>query len=128
MRGTVPADKLSDGERTAIAFAYFVTSLEGDGENIANTIVYIDDPISSLDSNHVYAVYALIQERLETSLQLLVSTHNSEFFNLLKSRWLKDTALRTESEAFYVRRLADVNGSYAQLESLPTQLRKFGSE
>lgn len=128
MRGTVPAEKLSDGEKTAIAFAYFVTSLEADGEDIANTVVYIDDPISSLDSNHVYAVFALIQERLEISHQLFVSTHNSEFFNLLKTRWLNNRDLRHESEAFYVRRLADANGSYAQLESLPVQLRKFGSE
>lgn len=128
MRGTVPADKLSEGEKTAIAFAYFVTSLEGDGENIANTVVYVDDPISSLDSNHIYAVFALIQERLEAALQLFVSTHNSEFFNLLKARWLKDRRLNSDSEAFYVRRLEDASGPFSQLETLPLLLRKFGSE
>jgi len=128
MRGAAAAEKLSDGEKTAIAFAYFVTSLEGDGENIANTVVYVDDPISSLDSNHIYAVFALIQEHLEPALQLFVSTHNSEFFNLLKARWLKDRDLRRDSEAFYVRRLEDATGSFSQLESLPLLLRKFGSE
>jgi wobble nucleotide-excising tRNase len=128
MRGTVAADKLSDGEKTAIAFAYFLTSLEGDGENVKDTIVYIDDPISSLDSNHIYAVFGLIQQRLESAHQLFVSTHNSEFFNLIKARWLKDKRLNSHSEVFYVRRLEDSGGAYSQLEALPKLLRRFGSE
>ena len=124
MRGTAVADKLSDGEKTAIAFAYFLTSLEGEGEELANTIVYVDDPISSLDSNHVYAVYGLIAEHLDKALQLFVSTHNSEFFSLLKGLWRGNA----NSEFFYVRRLTDTNGAYAKLESLPRLLRKFKSE
>ena len=128
MRGTVPAEKLSEGEKTAIAFAYFLTSLEGEGEDIENTIVYVDDPISSLDSNHVYAVYALITERLQSARQLFVSTHNSEFFSLLKGLWLGRGPLESGSEAFYVRRQADAIGSFADLEPLPRLLRKFKSE
>jgi len=129
MRGVNPADKLSDGEVTAIAFAYFVTSLEGDGENLANTIVYVDDPISSLDSNHVYAVYSLITKRLQDALQLFVSTHNSEFFGLLKELWLNERGRFFKgSEAFYVRRKADDLGAFSSLESLPPLLRRFKSE
>ncbi len=128
LRGNTPADKMSDGEKTAIAFAYFMTSLEGEGETIANTIVYVDDPISSLDSNHVYAVYALIVEKLHSAHQLFVSTHNSEFFNLLKGLWLSGRVYPRDSEAFYVRRYADAAGAFATLESLPPLLRKFKSE
>ncbi|GAA5135104.1 AAA family ATPase [Prosthecobacter algae] len=128
MRGDTPAEKMSDGEKIAIAFAYFMTSLEGDGETLANTIVYVDDPISSLDSNHVYAVYALIVERLHTAHQLFVSTHNSEFFNLLKGLWLSGRIYPADSEAFYVRRSTDVTGTSAALEPLPRLLRKFKSE
>ena len=128
MRGNTPADKMSDGEKTAIAFAYFMTSLEGDGESIANTIVYVDDPISSLDSNHVYAVYALIVEKLHSAHQLFVSTHNSEFFNLLKGLWLGRGRLQADSEAFYVRRLTHVTGASSVVETLPHLLRKFKSE
>lgn len=124
MRGTAVADMLSDGEKTAIAFAYFLTSLEGESEVLANTIVYVDDPISSLDSNHVYAVYALITEHLDKALQLFVSTHNSEFFGLLKGLWRG----KADSEFFYARRLANPNGAYATLETLPWLLRKFKSE
>jgi wobble nucleotide-excising tRNase len=128
LRGDTPADKMSDGERTAIAFAYFMTSLEGDGETLANTIVYVDDPISSLDSNHVYAVYALIVEKLHAAHQLFVSTHNSEFFNLLKGLWLSGRIYPADSEAFYVRRSTDATGASAALEPLPRLLRKFKSE
>jgi len=129
MRGDRFADKLSEGEKTAIAFAYFLTSLEGDGENITKTIVYIDDPISSLDSNHVYAVYALITERLEAAHQLFVSTHNSEFFSLIKGRWLNQRSkLWRDSEGFYVRRQADAIGAFTLLEKLPELLRKYQSE
>ncbi len=128
MRGSNPADKLSDGEVTAIAFAYFVTSLEGEGEDLVNTIVYVDDPISSLDSNHVYAVYALIVERLHGALQLFVSTHNSEFFSLLKGLWFSGRDFPADSEAFYVRRQQDVAGAFSQFEGLPRLLRKYKSE
>ena len=129
MRGERPAEKLSEGEKTAIAFAYFVTSLEADGEDITNTIVYVDDPISSLDSNHVYAVYALITERLETAHQLFVSTHNSEFFSLIKGRWHNPrSGFMRDAEGFYVRRQSDENGAFATLEKLPDLLRKYNSE
>lgn len=54
--GTV-ATNLSEGEKTAIAFAYFVTLVEDGRMPISDTIVFIDDPISSLDSNHIFNTY-----------------------------------------------------------------------
>ena len=79
-RGDQKAKNLSEGERTAIAFCYFLLTLEDSGNSTENTIVFVDDPISSLDSNHIYSVYALIMERLrERCKQLFISTHNSEF-------------------------------------------------
>lgn len=130
MRGNAPADRLSDGEKTAITFAYFATSLEADEQNLSETIVYVDDPISSLDSNHVYAVFALIEERLSGAMQLFVSTHNSEFFNLLKAKWLKsgERQYQRDSAAFYVRKVESDGNNSARLEALPQLLRKHGSE
>jgi wobble nucleotide-excising tRNase len=43
---------LSEGEKTAIAFVYFITKLKENGNNIKDTIVVVDDPVSSFDSNH----------------------------------------------------------------------------
>src|SRR5690606_26233173 len=56
LRSGQPATNLSDGEKTALTFAYFIISLEANDAIPENTIVFVDDPISSLDSNHVYAV------------------------------------------------------------------------
>lgn len=128
LRGDMPADRMSEGEKTAIAFAYFVTMLDADEEDITQTIVYVDDPISSLDSNHVYAVFALIEERLSEAMQLFVSTHNSEFFNLLKAKWLRDNRYRSSSEGFYVRKVEVDGNSSSILETLPLLLKKHGSE
>ena len=128
LRGENPANNLSDGEKTAVTLAYFLTSLEAEGESLEDTIVFIDDPICSLDSNHIYAVYALVAERLEKCKQLFVSTHNSEFFNLLKGRWF-GRAHHARTSAYYVRRYWDNdNHVTATIEPLPDLLRKFKSE
>lgn len=134
LRSGEAATNLSDGEKTAVTFAYFLTSLEANGASPEDAIVFVDDPISSLDSNHIYAVYALILERLERCHQLFVSTHNSEFFNLLKGRWLNPRdkemrEMRTTSSGYYVARITCPDGStQAQIADLPPLLRKFKSE
>jgi wobble nucleotide-excising tRNase len=131
-RDGAPAANLSDGEKTAIAFAYFLTSLEANGAVLADTIVFIDDPISSLDSNHIYAVYALIAERLDGCRQIFLSTHNGELFNLMKDEWFEARqryANNHDACAYYLRRELDGNTRWiAVLEDLPDLLRKYKSE
>ncbi len=131
-RDGVPAANLSDGEKTAIAFAYFLISLEANGAVLADTIVFIDDPISSLDSNHIYAIYALIAEHLSACLQIFVSTHNSELFNLMKDEWFDPRSQyrnNPDASAYYVNRTLDGGAQWiATLEDLPVLLRKYKSE
>lgn len=130
-RGSEKAENLSEGERTAIAFCYFLLTLEDAGNLLANTIVFVDDPISSLDSNHIYSIYALIMERLKGQCQqLFVSTHNSEFFNLLKDEALKGNRnFKAGHEGYYTQRSCDAVGEpFSQLVKLPDSLRKFKSE
>ena len=59
-RDKVPASNLSEGEKTAIAFSYFIVKAEERDFKIDNSIIFIDDPISSLDSNFVYHSFSLI--------------------------------------------------------------------
>jgi wobble nucleotide-excising tRNase len=126
------ASNMSEGEKTALTFAYFLTSLEASGATLADTIVFIDDPISSLDSNHIYAVYALIVERLKDCHQLFVSTHNSELLGLLKGEWFEvrqQFRNTTEACAYYVRRELGANSQWTSvIEDLPPLLRKYKSE
>lgn len=86
-----PAFHLSDGEKTAIAFMYFLKSLEGNDFDIEDGVVVIDDPISSLDSNSIYSAFSFMKDRLGNVGQLFVLTHNFTFFRLVKN-WLNHLA------------------------------------
>lgn len=126
------AKNLSDGEKTAITFAYFLATLENNGASLNQAIVFVDDPISSLDSNHIYAIYALITKRLDSCLQVFVSTHNSELYTLLKDHWFKagqKFSNNANASSYYTRRFADTNQLWhSTLEDTPGLLRKYKSE
>lgn len=138
-RGDVIAENLSEGEKTAISFAYFLVTLESlHRENkLKDTIIFIDDPISSLDANHIAQVYSLInsfffrkgedmaqpEAAINCFKQLFISTHNFEFFSFLKdSNQLKksNSNPKTGCEFFFIKRI-DKNNS--RLIPLPKSLR-----
>jgi wobble nucleotide-excising tRNase len=80
---------LSEGEKTAVALVYFITKLKENGNRIEDTIVVIDDPISSFDSNHLFHANFFIKNECKNALQLFVLTHNFHFFTLEKE-WIKN--------------------------------------
>jgi wobble nucleotide-excising tRNase len=132
-RDGAPAKNLSEGEKTAITFAYFLVTLENNGASLPQTIVFIDDPISSLDSNHIYSIYALITKKLESSLQIFVATHNSELYTLLKDHWFvarHQYANHGDACSYYTRRFIDGTSQmwHSTLEDMPILLRKYKSE
>lgn len=81
---------LSDGEKSALAFCYYVAStwnlLDADVESDRLFFV-IDDPISSMDFHYVYSVAQIIKDLKTrfslTHVRFLILTHNTAFFNLL---------------------------------------------
>ncbi len=77
------AEHLSEGEKTAIAFIYFVTKIKEAGRRIEDCIVVIDDPISSFDSNKLFSSYAYTKSECEKAKQLFVLTHNYNYFSLV---------------------------------------------
>ncbi len=79
---------LSDGEKTTLAFAYFLARLKlfYKKEDLKNLVVVIDDPISSLDEQRIYnttCLVAKINQELasneEDKVQVFVLTHNHTF-------------------------------------------------
>jgi wobble nucleotide-excising tRNase len=74
----------SEGEKTAIALCYFLSSLEAEGRSIRDRIVIIDDPISSLDSRALNYACSLILSRLANAAQMFVLTHNQNCMNEFK--------------------------------------------
>ncbi len=98
-RNDEKAFHLSEGERSLIAFCYFMAKLEDIETKGNQPIIWIDDPISSLDANHIFFVYSLINAKIVTPekdedggekkerdrfKQLFISTHNLEFLKYLK--------------------------------------------
>lgn len=95
LRGTEIARNLSEGEKSAIAFAYFLVFLENikESNGLSDAIIFIDDPISSLDNNHIAQVASLINKFFfytesnrtqEDFAQLFIATHNFEFFTFIR--------------------------------------------
>lgn len=138
------AKNLSEGEKTAIAFSYFIVKVgEGDFDK-SQGIIFIDDPISSLDSNFIYHCFSMINTHFKEVGQLFISTHNFQFFNLVKEWFLnknnstkKDNEkLKSESqpekpipcEFFMVENFTDSEGRKARIIELDKTLRNYKSE
>jgi len=78
------AYNLSEGEKNAIAFSYFIAKTQERGYKVKEGVIVIDDPISSFDSNFIYHCFSLIKNYFKDAGQLIILTHNFEFFNLIK--------------------------------------------
>lgn len=83
------ASNLSEGESSLISFCYFVAKMEDELKEAdsCKLIIYIDDPISSLDSNHIFFMFSLIESIIAKPRkygQLFISTHNLDFLKYLK--------------------------------------------
>lgn len=83
MRFGRAAKRLSEGEKTAITFLYFVMGLRANDFDISDGIVVIDDPISSLDSSSVYQAFSFLKNAVKDAHQVFLLTHNFEFLKLL---------------------------------------------
>lgn len=75
---------LSEGEKTAIAFVYFITKIKENDNRMEDTIVVVDDPVSSFDSNHLFHAYSFLRSNCDKAKQLFVFTHNFTYFKLVR--------------------------------------------
>jgi Uncharacterized protein conserved in bacteria len=89
LRHNRPAKNLSEGEKTAVAFVYFIIKLKENGNEINETIVVVDDPISSFDSNNLFHSYSFFREACQDAQQLFILTHNFIYYKLIRD-WLKN--------------------------------------
>ena len=76
--------KLSEGEKTAVAFVYFITKLKENDNKMEDTIVVVDDPVSSFDSNHLFHAYSFLRSNCKSAKQIFVLTHNFTYFKLIR--------------------------------------------
>ncbi len=118
--------KISRGEENIFIWAIFYIMLENiieelneQEEKSDNSItkkdieyeyIYIDDPISSLDDNHVFDVAIDITKLLKKSsnskVKFIISTHHSLFYNILYNefsnrKWRKSCYIFSKSDNKY---------------------------
>ncbi len=137
------AVKLSEGERNFIAFLYFYNLVRGShsSEEVKDKIVVIDDPVSSMDSNTLFIVSAIIREMVEVCYnntdyrdntvqgdyikQIFILTHNVYFHREITYRQVS----RYKSVSFYMIHKTD-NVSTVKLcdkesEGCPTEKENY---
>jgi wobble nucleotide-excising tRNase len=107
---------LSDGEKTALAFAYFLSKFESERnteDKRKESVVVIDDPISSLDENRLYSTAYLIRDNFAIVKQLFVLSHNFLFLKFLNN------SFNGKTNCFFINE--------DKLGELPNELKNFES-
>ena len=122
-RNGAEADNLSEGECSLVGFCYFMAKLQNADKK---SIVWIDDPISSLDSNHIFFIFSLIDSELFENKdlkfnQLFISTHNLDFLKYLKK--LKSAS--SNKRSLYI---IEKNENGSQIKDMPKFLKNYTTE
>jgi len=136
-RNDKKAFHLSEGECSLIAFCYFMAKLEDIETKGNQPIIWIDDPISSLDANHIFFVYSLINAEIVTPekyeddgelkerdrfMQLFISTHNLDFLKYLKR--LPGALKKKKSQYFIITRTEQIS----DITLMPRYLKDYVTE
>lgn len=125
----------SEGEKTAIALCYFISTLDSEGRNPRNLIIVIDDPISSLDSRSLIYACSMLKSRLANVAQFFLLTHNQNCLNEFRKDWkslaypIKEN--RAPTAALFFLDVVMPNGGSGRSASvieLPRLLREYDSE
>lgn len=123
---------LSEGERRIISFCYFLAKINDalkEEKSDENLILYIDDPISSLDNNHIFTIFSLINELIIKKgkyKQLFISTHSLEFLRYLKRLSIEDKL----TNHYYIEReiREKDNDSKSNFTIMPKHLKTYTTE
>lgn len=137
IRDDKKAFHLSEGECSLIAFCYFMAKLEDVKTKGSEPIIWIDDPISSLDANHIFFVYSLINadivtpekyeengeiKKRERFKQIFISTHNLDFLKYLKR--LPGALNAKKTQYFIVNRTDKIS----DISLMPKYLKDYVTE
>lgn len=131
------AKNLSGGESSLISFCYFIARMEDelkDSGSFDELIIFIDDPITSLDSNHIFFMFSLIESVIakpEKYNQLFISTHNLDFLKYLKRLTIPrvkiqpNNKLKESIKHFFIERTGKTNTT---LRLAPNYLKNYVTE
>lgn len=124
----------SEGEKTAISIAYFLSTIEADGKKLKDAIVVIDDPVSSLDTKALNYACSLVRTRLSGVCQLFILTHNQQCMNEFRKHWKSKAKAEGGKEPTATLHFIDVSIPEGQIKrsskliTMPSLLRDYDSE
>jgi wobble nucleotide-excising tRNase len=92
---------LSDGEKSIIAFAYYLGDIHlkmNREDDYDKLFLVIDDPISSLDFSHVYTLCGILRDLREIIPQIkrerfIILTHNTDFMRIIVANKIVETKM-----------------------------------
>lgn len=138
------AYNLSEGECSLIAFCYFMAKLDDPESKGKELIIYIDDPISSLDGNHIFFMFSLIESLIAKPIkkdgtnsyrykQLFISTHNLDFLKYLKRLSIPAKKIpagegKTKNVSDHEHFMIERNGASSNILPMPSYLRDYITE
>lgn len=85
MEGPNFRTSLSTGDKTTLAFAFFLAGLDRDG-SLADKIVVFDDPLSSHDTHRTQKTIEILKGLCRRCAQLIVLSHDAYFLRLVAKR------------------------------------------
>jgi len=128
LRDGKEAKNLSEGECSLVSFCYFVAKIKDEIESTNNDLIlYIDDPMSSLDSNHIFFVFSLIESVITKNKkykQLFISTHNLDFLKYIK----RLTAQKKNIMHFLIESEQKQNHRRSCIRLMPNHLKDYTTE
>ncbi|MDX5364807.1 MAG: AAA family ATPase [Alphaproteobacteria bacterium] len=123
-----PAKRLSEGEKTAIAFVYFIVRLSDQSFNLSDGVVVIDDPISSLDSTSIYQAFSYMKNAVKDAKQIFILTHNFDFLKLVLN-WFHGIPKRVGGKGYFMIVCSeDADGRCSRICKLDQLLQDHPSE
>ena len=131
LRNGTKAHNLSEGEQSLISFCYFLAKVQNSLDNSDNPIIWIDDPISSLDSNHIFFVYSLINEKIclhGKFSQLFISTHNLDFLKYLKRLNIRVIQNGQNKELQVSKYFISRDENSSKISEMPKYLSEYSTE
>ncbi|EHP7837943.1 AAA family ATPase [Campylobacter jejuni] len=138
LRNGKQAKNLSEGECSLVAFCYFVASLEDANTKDKNPIIWIDDPISSLDNNHIFFIFSLIENEIvekDSFKQFFISTHNLDFLKYtkrlkkIKPKQNENSKKKYEFPQYYfIERGIKKSIETSEIKKLPKCLERYTTE
>jgi wobble nucleotide-excising tRNase len=118
------AYNLSEGEQSLISFCYFLATLK-DISNNSEYIIFIDDPICSLDGDNIFYIFSLLDSEIAKKdyKQVFISTHNLDFLKYVQKLQKPSGNSKYKNKYYMIQRSEN-----SEIIAMPLYLRKHTTE